>query len=239
MVLTIEKPDQSQIIGSGKLAVFGAKAQTDNFEGVKDDSGNLVKTFELTKAEAVLGSEVVKVNGVLKIEGTDYTANHENGILKDITFNTAPEEGAKITVEYLYLDMALGGASELSLKEDKDKEELSVDCSYAKIQIEKGATIGFSFKELITVGDIGLMGYFTGEITTAGSYTKYENGASKSGNIAIFGYPKEATIAHGNEPPKRIILIYGAMPNSVDMDISGANKSFDLTAQSYKVIDLV
>jgi hypothetical protein len=48
----------------------------------------------------------------------------------------------------------------------------------------------------------------------------------------------EATAAHGIDAPQRITLIYGAMPNSLDIDISGATKSFDLTAQSYRIIDL-
>jgi|GEM_PF-5345900 len=233
MVLPISIPDQSSILGSGKLAIFGAKSQIDTFTG-----DGATKEFSLTKDNAVLGSEVVKVDGVPKVEGTDYTAVHENGILKSIKFNTAPANSAVIEVEYLYLDLPLGGASELSLKEDKDKEEVSVDCSYSTIQIEKGAKISFSFKDLLTVGDINLTSYFTGEIEEGSSYVRYKNGASKSGNIAVLAYSKEATLAHGKEAPKRIILIYGAMPNSLDIDISGATKSFDLTAQAYRVIDV-
>jgi hypothetical protein len=233
MVLAISIPDQSNILGSGKLAIFGAKVHVDSFPG-----DGTTKSFALTQDNAVLGSEVVKVDGVPKVEGTDYTATHELGILKSIDFLTAPASGATIDVEYLYLDLPLGGASELSLKEDKDKEEINVDCSYSKIQIEKGAKIGFSFKDLLTVGDINLTTYFTGEIEEGGTYVRYTNGASKSGNIVVLGYSKEATLAHGAEAPKRIILIYGAMPNSLDIDISGATKSFDLTAQSYKIIDL-
>ena len=233
MVLPISIPDQSSILGSGKLAIFGAKSQIDTFTG-----DGATKEFSLTKDNAVLGSEVVKVDGVPKVEGTDYTAVHENGILKSIKFNTAPANSAVIEVEYLYLDLPLGGASELSLKEDKDKEEVSVDCSYSTIQIEKGAKISFSFKDLLTVGDINLTSYFTGEVEEGGSYVRYKNGASKSGNIAVLAYSKEATLAHGKEAPKRIILIYGAMPNSLDIDISGATKSFDLTAQAYRVIDV-
>ena len=233
MVLAIDIPTQSDILSSGKLAIFGAKPQTDTYTG-----DGTATTYTLVKGDAMLGSEIVRVNGAPKIEGTDYTATHTNGILSDIKFSNPPANGDEITVEYLYLDLPLGGASELSLKEDKDKEEINVDCSYSKIQIEKGSSIGFSFKDLLTIGDINITAYFTGEIEERGTYTRYRNGASKSGNIAVIAYSMEATAAHGIDAPQRITLIYGAMPNSLDIDISGATKSFDLTAQSYRIIDL-
>lgn len=174
----------------------------------------------------------------MQFEGQDYTAIHENGILKKIKFTQPPANGASITVEYLYLDLPLGGASELSVKEDKDKEELTVDCSYGKIQIEKGSSITLSFKDIITVGDIKLTAYFSGEILEGNTYSKYKNGASKSANIVVLAFSKEATMAYGVEPPKRIVIIRGAMPNNLEFDWSGGSKSFDLTAQSYEIIDV-
>ena len=81
MVLAISIPDQSNILGSGKLAIFGAKVHVDSFPG-----DGTTKSFALTQDNAVLGSEVVKVDGVPKVEGTDYTATHELGILKSIDF---------------------------------------------------------------------------------------------------------------------------------------------------------
>jgi len=233
MVLNLTIPKQENILASGKLAYFGAKSQTDSFTG---DGANTI--FELSKDDAVLGSEIVKVNGVLQFEGKDYLAVHENGILKKIKFTQPPANGASITVEYLYLDLPLGGASQLSVKEDKDKDELTVDCSYGKIQIEKGSSITLSFKDLITVGDIQLTAYFSGEILEGNSYSKYKNGASKSANIVVLAYPKEAKMAYGVEPPNRIVIIRGAMPNSLEYDWSGGSKSFDLTAQSYEIVDV-
>lgn len=85
MVLSLTPPSQENILASGKLAYFGAKSQVDTFTGDEQND-----TFELTKDDAVLGSEIVKVNGVLQFEGQDYTAIHENGILKKIKFTQPP-----------------------------------------------------------------------------------------------------------------------------------------------------
>lgn len=234
MTVALVKPDQSQIYAAGKLATLLSASQTDTFSG----DGTTVE-FALTKQDAIIGSEIVKVNGEIKTEGTDYTVDNTNGFITTITFTTAPAAGVSIEVEYLYAVKGIGGAREISLKKDIEKEELSCDMSYSKIQIEKGATWSGSFKDFIVYDDLDVLSAFTGTTTTGASYNRWQDGATKSVDLAIMCFPEQAEIAYLNQPPKKIIFVKGLMLNSIDMNVSGSEKGFDFTAQTAMMVDLI
>ena len=234
MTVALVKPDQSQIYAAGKLATLLSASQTDTFAG----DGTTV-AFTLTKSDVICGSEIVKVNGEIKTEGTDYSVDNTNGFISKITFNTAPASGASIEVEYLYAVKGIGGAREISLKKDIEKEELAVDMSYSKIQIEKGATWSGSFKDFIIYDDLDLMSAFSGTTTTGGTYNRWQDGATKSEDLAIMCFPEQAEVAYLNQSPKKIIFVKGLMLNSIDMNVSGSEKGFDFTAQTAMVVDIL
>ncbi|MCC6024247.1 MAG: DUF2460 domain-containing protein, partial [Thaumarchaeota archaeon] len=72
--------------------VVSYKTQTDVFTG---DGSTTV--FRLSSYPVVENSEIVTVNNVPQVRGTDYTIDYETG---EITFTTAPASGARIAVAY-------------------------------------------------------------------------------------------------------------------------------------------
>jgi len=67
-------------------------------ETVGTGDGSTAK-FKLSKTPVKEESEKIYVNGALKTRGTDYTIDYESG---EITFTTAPADGATITADYVY-----------------------------------------------------------------------------------------------------------------------------------------
>ena len=57
-------------------------------------------TFQLSHTWVVWYSETVTVDGTTQTRGTDYSINYETG---QITFSTAPADGAQISVVYSYI----------------------------------------------------------------------------------------------------------------------------------------
>jgi len=74
--------------------VVATQTTQDTFSG---DSST--KTFNLSHGDLLADSVTVTVDGTEQTEGTDYTVDYENG---SITFDSAPNNGTTITVEYSY-----------------------------------------------------------------------------------------------------------------------------------------
>ena len=89
--------------GTSDITIAPLEQYTDSWTG-----DGLTESFDTTKKPFVSDSEEVYVNETLKTKPTDYTINYETG---NITFTTAPGEGAEVKAIYSYRETKLKGVT--------------------------------------------------------------------------------------------------------------------------------
>jgi len=223
------RPEQSTTYVSGMLVLLQGITVT---EVLTPATG----VVTLGHSNAIVGSEVVKkADGTTLVEGTGYTITNDNGFFTEDKFATA-ETGA-LTVTYTYVEKVLGGASEMALADSFDSEEKAMDSSFRKITIIRGSSTTFNFNDICYTGDISQLAALTGSTTTGAAYSRFNSGISKTVTLVVLAYDQEGEIAYGESAPKRAYIIEEARPTGVDITISSADKTLNMNAQKYRIID--